>query len=86
MSYDTLSGALTITPEQDPSQDPSCFLVFNGVGLTQDGLQDWLRLCAKQVVMPSTLRLYCHVYCGSAMFSDHSRGPYSPSRHLGSKR
>ncbi|KAK0155714.1 hypothetical protein N1851_001791 [Merluccius polli] len=56
VSYDTLSGALTIAPEQDPSQDPSCFLVFSGVGLTQDTLQDWLRLCAKQKEMKKVKR------------------------------
>ncbi|TNM96078.1 hypothetical protein fugu_017161 [Takifugu bimaculatus] len=27
----------------------SCFLVFDGLDLTEDGLKDWLRLCAKQV-------------------------------------
>ncbi|KAG7271007.1 hypothetical protein CRUP_038458, partial [Coryphaenoides rupestris] len=48
VSYDVLSGVLTITPEQEPSQETTCFLVFHGPGLTRDRLQDWLRLCAKQ--------------------------------------
>ncbi|KAM4625546.1 dynein axonemal assembly factor 9 [Polymixia lowei] len=31
-------------------QEPAafCFLIFDGVGLSQDRLKDWLRLCAKQ--------------------------------------
>lgn len=57
VSYNALSGNLRIVPEDhsDPlSQGPketntSCFLFFDGVGLTEDGLKDWLRLCAKQV-------------------------------------
>uniref|UniRef100_A0A669B3F6 Dynein axonemal assembly factor 9 n=1 Tax=Oreochromis niloticus TaxID=8128 RepID=A0A669B3F6_ORENI len=56
VSYNALSGNLRIVPEDnsDPlSQGPketntSCFLIFDGVGLTEDGLKDWLRLCAKQ--------------------------------------
>uniref|UniRef100_A0A8C4IAV2 Dynein axonemal assembly factor 9 n=1 Tax=Dicentrarchus labrax TaxID=13489 RepID=A0A8C4IAV2_DICLA len=56
VSYNTVSGSLSIVPDQ--STDPltpgtketntSCFLIFDGVGLTEDGLKDWLRLCAKQ--------------------------------------
>uniref|UniRef100_A0A8C2ZLR5 Dynein axonemal assembly factor 9 n=1 Tax=Cyclopterus lumpus TaxID=8103 RepID=A0A8C2ZLR5_CYCLU len=56
VSYNTLSGSLSIVP--DHSADPltpgpgetnaSCVLIFDGVGLTEDGLKDWLRLCAKQ--------------------------------------
>uniref|UniRef100_A0A3P9B269 Dynein axonemal assembly factor 9 n=1 Tax=Maylandia zebra TaxID=106582 RepID=A0A3P9B269_9CICH len=57
VSYNALSGNLRIVPEDnsDPlSQGPketntSCFLFFDGVGLTEDGLKDWLRLCAKQM-------------------------------------
>lgn len=56
VSYNALSGNLRIVPEDnsDPlSQGPKetntpCFLFFDGVGLTEDGLKDWLRLCAKQ--------------------------------------
>ncbi|XP_049918064.1 uncharacterized protein C20orf194 homolog [Epinephelus moara] len=56
VSYSTVRGNLSVVPVQ--SSDPltpgpketntSCFLVFDGVGLTEDGLKDWLRLCAKQ--------------------------------------
>lgn len=56
MSYDVLSGTLTITPEQEPSQETTwCSLVFHGPGLTRDRLRDWLRLCAKQVAMTTSL-------------------------------
>ncbi|KAI3367399.1 hypothetical protein L3Q82_026260, partial [Scortum barcoo] len=57
VSYNTVSGSLSIVP--DKSADPltpgpkqtntPCFLIFDGVGLTEDGLKDWLRLCAKQM-------------------------------------
>ncbi|XP_071778609.2 dynein axonemal assembly factor 9 [Centroberyx gerrardi] len=56
LSYNAVSGNLSVAPVQGTNllaQDPqepntSCFLIFHGVGLTQDGLKDWLRLCAKQ--------------------------------------
>ncbi|XP_054653341.1 uncharacterized protein C20orf194 homolog [Dunckerocampus dactyliophorus] len=57
VSYNTVTGNLIIIPEQgiDPliqggvqRNDTSCFLVFDGVGLAEDGLKDWLRLCTKQ--------------------------------------
>ncbi|KAM9842124.1 dynein axonemal assembly factor 9 [Aulostomus maculatus] len=56
VNCNTVSGKLSIVPEQsvDPltpglqKNNSSCFLVFDGVGLTEDGLKDWLRLCAKQ--------------------------------------
>lgn len=55
--YSAASGSLSIVPDQNPDRptpgpeepEPPCFLVFDGVGLTPDGLKDWLRLCAKQV-------------------------------------
>ncbi|KAM3850599.1 dynein axonemal assembly factor 9 [Diretmus argenteus] len=50
VNYNAVSGNLTLVPDQGP-QEPtatSCFLIFDGVGLSQDGLKDWLRLCAKQ--------------------------------------
>lgn len=57
VSYDVLSGALSITPEQETGQDQTaCFLVFHGPGLTRDRLQDWLRLCAKQKEMKKVKR------------------------------
>ncbi|XP_070835102.1 dynein axonemal assembly factor 9 isoform X1 [Chaetodon trifascialis] len=56
VSYNTVSGSLSIVPDQNTDPLPpgpretgtSCFLIFDGVGLTEDGLKDWLRLCAKQ--------------------------------------
>lgn len=48
VSYNAVRGSLSIVPRVTPPGAP-CFLVFDGVGLTEDGLKDWLRLCAKQV-------------------------------------
>lgn len=56
VSYNTVSGSLNVGPEssgdpRNPGPRPvntSCFLVFDGVGLTEDALKDWLRLCTKQ--------------------------------------
>lgn len=57
VNYNTVSGNLSIVPDQTVNplipgpqkKDASCFLIFDGVGLTEDGVKDWLRLCAKQV-------------------------------------
>lgn len=56
VSYNAVSGNLSVGPEQgthhshQPRPEPAgCFLLFDGMGLTQEGLKDWLRLCAKQV-------------------------------------
>lgn len=51
VSYNTVSGTLSIVPLTPGPKDTTtpCFLIFDGVGLTEDGLKDWLRLCAKQV-------------------------------------
>ncbi|XP_077419826.1 dynein axonemal assembly factor 9 isoform X2 [Vanacampus margaritifer] len=51
VSYSAASGDLRVVPEQksEPKSDASCFLVFDGVGLTEDVLKDWLRLCTKQM-------------------------------------
>ncbi|XP_031435678.1 dynein axonemal assembly factor 9 [Clupea harengus] len=49
----TLTGNLTLV-EKAPSGDSPCppsALLFHGVGLAEDGLKDWLRLCAKQKLM-----------------------------------
>ncbi|KAM9707381.1 dynein axonemal assembly factor 9 [Menidia menidia] len=54
--YNTVSGSLSIVPEGGINPLPAgpkdvdtpCFLIFDGVGLSEDGLKDWLRLCAKQ--------------------------------------
>uniref|UniRef100_A0A671XWH4 Dynein axonemal assembly factor 9 n=1 Tax=Sparus aurata TaxID=8175 RepID=A0A671XWH4_SPAAU len=56
VSYNAASGILRVVPEQTSgplasgpkATNTSIFLIFDGVGLTEDGLKDWLRLCAKQ--------------------------------------
>uniref|UniRef100_A0A8K9V1G2 Dynein axonemal assembly factor 9 n=1 Tax=Oncorhynchus mykiss TaxID=8022 RepID=A0A8K9V1G2_ONCMY len=54
VSYNTVSGNLRITQQplgdsHQGDQEPSgCFLLFHGVGLTQEALKDWLRICVKQ--------------------------------------
>ncbi|XP_045917900.1 dynein axonemal assembly factor 9 [Micropterus dolomieu] len=56
VSYNTVSGSLNIVPDQSTDllnpdskkTNMSYFLIFDGVSLTEDGLKDWLRLCAKQ--------------------------------------
>ncbi|XP_062296369.1 uncharacterized protein C20orf194 homolog [Scomber scombrus] len=56
VSYNTVSENLSIVTDQTVNpltpgpqkKDASCFLIFDGVGLTEDGVKDWLRLCAKQ--------------------------------------
>lgn len=56
VSYNTIRGSLNVTPEQDQplnvapkDSSSSCFLIFDGLDLTEDRLKDWLRRCAKQV-------------------------------------
>ncbi|XP_041928333.1 uncharacterized protein C20orf194 homolog isoform X3 [Alosa sapidissima] len=49
----TVTGNLTLV-DALPSGDAACppsVLFFHGVGLTEDSLKDWLRLCAKQKLM-----------------------------------
>ncbi|XP_076002757.1 dynein axonemal assembly factor 9 isoform X2 [Genypterus blacodes] len=56
VNYNAVSGSLSIVPDKGinpPCQslqdtNPSCFLIFDGVGITEEGQKDWLRLCAKQ--------------------------------------
>ncbi|XP_058470731.1 uncharacterized protein C20orf194 homolog [Solea solea] len=48
VSYNALRGSLSIGTTHSGDPGASCFLVFDGVGLTEDGLKDWLRLCTKQ--------------------------------------
>uniref|UniRef100_A0A673C454 Si:ch211-194c3.5 n=1 Tax=Sphaeramia orbicularis TaxID=375764 RepID=A0A673C454_9TELE len=56
VTFNTVSGNLSIVPNHSSElltphageTNASCFLIFDGVGLTEDGLKDWLRLCAKQ--------------------------------------
>lgn len=56
VSYNTVSRSLSIVPDQSaglltlgPKETKTCFLIFDGVDLTEDVLKDWLRLCTKQV-------------------------------------
>lgn len=78
--YNTVRGSLSIAPDVnfDPRTPPGlkdaaarCFLVFDGVGLTEDGLKDWLRLCAKQVDVCHAERQRCAEdrKCLNAVFS-----------------
>ncbi|XP_043998700.1 dynein axonemal assembly factor 9 [Gambusia affinis] len=49
--FNAVSGSLTIIPDKTPlhkETSPSCYLTFDGVGLVQDELKAWLRLCTKQ--------------------------------------
>uniref|UniRef100_A0A7N6BTG9 Uncharacterized protein n=1 Tax=Anabas testudineus TaxID=64144 RepID=A0A7N6BTG9_ANATE len=55
VSYNTVSRSLSIVPDQSaglltlgPKETNTCFLIFDGVDLTEDVLKDWLRLCTKQ--------------------------------------
>uniref|UniRef100_A0A4W4GWS0 Uncharacterized protein n=3 Tax=Electrophorus electricus TaxID=8005 RepID=A0A4W4GWS0_ELEEL len=52
VSYDSVSGSVTVSPNQGfppcPATTHTCYLVICGVGLTQEALKDWLRQCAKQ--------------------------------------
>uniref|UniRef100_A0A3Q2T0H0 Dynein axonemal assembly factor 9 n=1 Tax=Fundulus heteroclitus TaxID=8078 RepID=A0A3Q2T0H0_FUNHE len=48
--YNAVSGSLSIVPDKSADSQTStpCFLIFDGVGLTQEELKVWLRLCTKQ--------------------------------------
>lgn len=56
MSCNSVTGSVDLAPEQGSTHGPktthSCYLLIYGVGLTQEGLKDWLRQCAKQVFSP----------------------------------
>uniref|UniRef100_A0A8C2ASX3 Si:ch211-194c3.5 n=1 Tax=Cyprinus carpio TaxID=7962 RepID=A0A8C2ASX3_CYPCA len=73
VNCNSISGNVTIAPDQGTHHGPrttnNCYLMFHGVGLTQEGLKDWLRHCAKQVnshrweqrtITPQEIR-YIHV-------------------------
>ncbi|KPP72705.1 hypothetical protein Z043_108269 [Scleropages formosus] len=50
VNFSTLSGTLSLVPALEVSRHPtqSCFLQFEGVDLTQEGLKDWLRQCTQR--------------------------------------
>ncbi|XP_043110822.1 dynein axonemal assembly factor 9 isoform X2 [Puntigrus tetrazona] len=54
VNCNSISGNVTIAPDQGTHHGPrttnNCYLMYHGVGLTQEGLKDWLRHCAKQKV------------------------------------
>ncbi|XP_015199322.2 dynein axonemal assembly factor 9 [Lepisosteus oculatus] len=67
VSHSTLTNSLSLHPVQDgPSpppqsselcQDgPDCFLLFEGAGLSEGTLKDWLRQCAKQRPLKKALK------------------------------
>ncbi|XP_061700910.1 uncharacterized protein C20orf194 homolog isoform X2 [Syngnathoides biaculeatus] len=52
VSYGAAGGDLRVVA--GPEGEGACFLVFDGVGLTEEALKDWLRLCAKQTPTKKT--------------------------------
>lgn len=52
VNFNSVSGDLTVAPDQAICQGPqttnNSYLIFHGVGLSQEGLKDWLCHCAKQ--------------------------------------
>ncbi|XP_017545927.1 uncharacterized protein C20orf194 homolog isoform X1 [Pygocentrus nattereri] len=54
VSCNSVSGSVNLSPDQGSTYSrkttDSCYLLFHGVGITQEGLKDWLRQCAKQKV------------------------------------
>lgn len=71
VSFSAIRGSLDVVPDpkQPLNQGPAdssgpCFLIFDGVGLTEDGLKDWLRLCARQVNTQQTKSALHHLLCG----------------------
>ncbi|XP_053476926.1 uncharacterized protein C20orf194 homolog isoform X1 [Ictalurus furcatus] len=54
VSCNSISGNVTVALDQVSARSPqitqTCYLLFHGVGLTQNCLKDWLRQCAKQKV------------------------------------
>lgn len=53
VNCNSISGNVNIAPDQGTHYGPrttnNYYLMFHGVGLTQEGLKDWLRHCTKQV-------------------------------------
>ncbi|XP_017319788.2 uncharacterized protein C20orf194 homolog isoform X2 [Ictalurus punctatus] len=54
VSCNSISGNVTVALDQVSARSPqitqTCYLLFHGVGLSQNCLKDWLRQCAKQKV------------------------------------
>lgn len=54
VNCNSISGFVTVAPDQESHHGPettnNSYLIFHGVGLTREGLKDWLRQCAKQKV------------------------------------
>ncbi|XP_065153153.1 dynein axonemal assembly factor 9 [Paramisgurnus dabryanus] len=54
VNCNSISGFVTVAPDQESHHGPettnNSYLIFHGVGLTQEGLKDWLRQCVKQKV------------------------------------
>ncbi|XP_052007317.1 dynein axonemal assembly factor 9-like isoform X2 [Xyrauchen texanus] len=54
VNCNSISGNVTIAPDQGTQHGSrtteNCYLMFHGVGLTQEALKDWLRHSAKQKV------------------------------------
>lgn len=67
VSYSAIRGSLEVVPAltQDPGDTgSSCFLVFDGVDLTEDVLRDWLRLCTTQVMAAPWVAQHHPRWCG----------------------
>ncbi|KAI5108189.1 hypothetical protein C0J45_1783, partial [Silurus meridionalis] len=60
VSCSSISGTVTVTLDQVSSSSSkitqNCYLLIHGVGLTQNGLKDWLRQCAKQKSPKKSMR------------------------------
>lgn len=55
VSCNSVTGqSVTVAPDQwsthSPKTSHTCYLLIHGVGLSQEGLKEWLRQCAKQKV------------------------------------
>ncbi|MCJ8730712.1 hypothetical protein PDJAM_G00187570 [Pangasius djambal] len=54
VSCNSISGSVTVALDQVSTHSPqitqTCYLLIHGVGLTQNGVKDWLRQCAKQKI------------------------------------
>lgn len=94
VSYNAIRGSLEVAPDlkQDPGDSSSsCFLVFDGVDLTEDGLKDWLRLCTTQVmtVCGSRSQLCCcastHVFTSAFAGKEDQESPFASRREARSR-